>query len=64
MVEGLKVWIGEELEDSRQGWKVMHTLLDIVVTVLFEMIANADDWVEIGLWRKANEGLLRRGTLN
>ena len=60
MVEELKLWIEGKLEDSRQEWKVLHTLLDIVVTVLFALLANADDWVEIGLWAKANEGLLKR----
>jgi hypothetical protein len=43
MVEELKLWIEGKLEDRRQEWKVLHTLLDIVVTVLFAMLANADD---------------------
>ena len=34
MVEELKLWIEGKLEDSRQEWKVLHTLLDIVVTVI------------------------------
>ena len=48
------------IPDSRQEWKVAHELKDIVVITLFATLANADDWVEIGIFGKSNEKLLKR----
>jgi predicted transposase YbfD/YdcC len=54
------------IEDKRQEWKVAHALLDIVMIVLFATLANADDWHEIEIFARNNEGELRRyiGLLN
>lgn len=51
-MEELLAWIEfiEENADSRQQSKVRHRLKDIIVIVLFAMLANADDWVEIGIF--------------
>ena len=48
-MEELLAWIEfiEENADSRQQSKVRHRLKDIIVIVLFAMLATADDWVEI-----------------
>ena len=41
--------------DSRQQSKARHKLKDIVVIVLFATFADADDWVEIGMFGKLHE---------
>ena len=48
------------IPDGRQEWKVEHALKDIVVITLFATLANADDWVEMEIFAKSNEALLRR----
>lgn len=50
----------EYIEDSRQEKKVRHELKDILVIVLFATLANADDWVEIGLFAEWNQDYLRK----
>jgi len=55
----------EELEwvawmDSRQQSKVRHKLKDILVITLFATFADADDWVEIGMFAKIHEAYLRK----
>ena len=50
----------EENADSRQQRKVRHRLKDIIVIVLFAMLANADDWVEIGIFAAYHEEYLRK----
>lgn len=46
--------------DSRQQSKVRHKLKDIVVIVLFATFADADDWIEIGMFAKIHEAYLRK----
>ena len=46
--------------DLRQQSKVRHALKDIIVIVLFATLANADDWVEIGIFAQAHEQYLRK----
>jgi hypothetical protein len=58
-MEELLAFIGG-IEDRRQEWKVEHKLKDIVVIVLFATLANAEDFVEIGLFAQANEEVLKR----
>lgn len=60
-MEELLGWIEfiEETADSRQQSKVRHRLKDIIVIVLFAMLANADDWVEIGIFATYHEEYLR-----
>lgn len=61
-MEELLAWIEviEESADSRQQSKVRHRLKDIIVIVLFAMLANADDWVEIGIFASYHEEYLRK----
>jgi predicted transposase YbfD/YdcC len=47
------------IEDLRQDWKVKHKLADIVFIVLMAQLGNADDWVEIAIFARANAELLR-----
>lgn len=60
-MEELLGWIEfiEETADSRQQSKVRHRLKDIIVIVLFAMLANADDWVEIGIFATYHEEYMR-----
>jgi predicted transposase YbfD/YdcC len=58
-MEGLYVFLCS-IEDERQEWKVEHKLADIVFIVLIAILANADDWQEIGIFAKENEGILRK----
>lgn len=50
----------EYIEDIRQTKKVRHQLKDILVIVLFATLANADDWVEIGMFAEIHEEYLKR----
>ena len=61
-MEELLAWIEviAESADSRQRSKVRHRLKDIIVIVLFAMLANADDWVEIGIFASYHEEYLRK----
>ena len=45
--------------DSRQEKKVRHKMMDIIMLVFFATLANADDWVEIEVFGKEQEHLLR-----
>ncbi|GHU50932.1 hypothetical protein FACS1894200_10720 [Spirochaetia bacterium] len=58
MIENIKIYIQDKIPDERQQGKVVHKLLDIVIIVMFATLGNADDWVEIALWAKANTALL------
>lgn len=60
MMEFLKQWEWIAWMDSRQQSKVRHKLKDIVVIVLFATFADADDWVEIGMFAKIHEAYLRK----
>jgi len=62
-MEELLAWIEfiEENADSRQQSKVLHRLKDIIVIVLFAMLPNADDWVEIGIFATYHEEYLSVG---
>ena len=53
-------YIEASIHDRRQEWKVEHALKDIVAITLFATLANADDWVEVGIFAECNEALLRR----
>lgn len=48
------------IEDERQEWKVLHKLSDIVFIVLIALLANADDWIEIEIFAKEHEDMLKR----
>lgn len=63
-MEELLEWLEyiEEEIDSRQQSKVRYRLKDIVIIVLFATLANADDWVEIGIFAAYHEEYLRKYT--
>ena len=46
-------------EDPRQQGKVKHLMKDIIAIVFFAELANASEWIEIYLFARANEKLLR-----
>ena len=46
--------------DPRQPWKVKHLMGDIIAIVFFASLANADDWMSIGLFAISNEKFLRK----
>ncbi|WP_455755263.1 transposase family protein [Treponema phagedenis] len=50
----------EELADTRQQWKVKHTLSDIIFIVLVATIANADEWTEIEMFAQKNEQFFKQ----
>lgn len=58
-MEELLEWM-ECIEDERQQAKVKHTLKDILVIVLFALLGNADDWVEIRMFAVIHEDYLRK----
>ena len=41
--------------DFRQGKKVLHKMMDIIMLVFFATLANADDWVEIEVFGREHE---------
>ena len=54
------IQFAETIEDERQSWKVDHILSDIVITVLYATLANANNWLEIAVWAEYNEDLRKR----
>ena len=48
------------IEDSRQQAKVRHKLKDIIVIVLFAMLANVNDWVEMEYFDNYHEEYLKK----
>jgi len=52
-------WL-ECIEDIRQERKIKHKLKDIIVIVLFAILANVDDWVEMEYFAHYHEKYLKR----
>lgn len=52
-------WL-EIVVDIRQEKKIKHLLKDIIAIVFFASLANADDWISIYLFAKANKKFLRK----
>jgi predicted transposase YbfD/YdcC len=48
------------VKDERQQHKVQHKLHDIILLVLFARLCNADDWVEMEIFGKAHEKVLKK----
>jgi predicted transposase YbfD/YdcC len=46
--------------DSRQQGKIKHKMSEIIAMVFLATLANADDWVEIELFAKYHEKVLRQ----
>ena len=49
----------ETIVDVRQQSKVLHKMKDIILLVLFGLLANADEWVEIEVFGEEHEEFLR-----
>ena len=45
----------ETITDNRQEKKVHHKLKDLVVLVLFALLANADEWEDIEIFGREHE---------
>jgi len=58
-MERLIEWI-ELIEDVRQQSKVRHSLVDIIVIVLFAMLANANEWEEIAFFAEVHKEYLKK----
>ena len=58
-MEELLSWM-EYIEDVRQQGKVKHSLKDILVTVLFATLANADDRAEISIFAEYHKEYLKK----
>lgn len=58
-MEELLQWM-EYIEDVRQEKKVRHLLKDILLIVLFAILTNADDWVEIALFAENFQDYLKK----
>jgi len=50
----------ENIRDTRQEWKVLHKLSEVVFIVLLALLANADEWELIEDFAYANEEFLRK----
>lgn len=50
----------EKIRDTRQEWKVLHKLSEIVLIALLALLANADEWELIEDFAYANEEFLRK----
>ena len=48
------------IRDTRQEWKVLHKLSEVVFIVLVALLANADEWELIEDFAYANEDFLRK----
>jgi predicted transposase YbfD/YdcC len=53
------ITILEKTRDTRQEWKVLHKLSEVVLIVLLALLANADEWELIEDFAYANEETLR-----
>ena len=58
MVEGLKEFF-EELEDSRQDWKVKNSLYEILMVVMLSVVANGKSILDILEIARCKEQWLR-----
>ena len=58
-MEELLSWV-EYMEDVRQPWKVKYSLKDSLVIVLFAMLVNVDDGVEIAMFAESYQEYLKK----
>ena len=50
----------DTVTDNRQEKKVRHKMRDVIALVFFALLGNADEWVEIEIFGKEHEKLLRQ----
>lgn len=49
------------ISDPRQGWKITHRLVDIVVMAVCGVMCGAEGWTDVEEWCEAHERWLREG---
>lgn len=49
----------EEITDKRQPWKVKHNLHEIVIMVIFAVVAECEAWYQIEHYCKTKEKWFR-----
>lgn len=49
----------EEIEDTRQQWKIKYNLLEVIVMVVIAVTAGAEHWNEIAMYCKGKVGIFR-----
>ena len=57
---GLLLQHFSELEDDREGWRVMYPLAEVLLLVTCATIASCDDFDDIAAWGKHHLAFLRR----
>ena len=50
----------EEIEDSRQPWKIKYNLVEVIVMTIIAVTAGAEHWNEIAMYCKSKEDILRK----
>ena len=50
----------EEIEDSRQQWKIKYNLVEVIVMTIIAVTAGAEHWNEIAMYCKSKEDIFRK----
>lgn len=50
----------EEIEDSRQPWKIKYNLVEVIVMTIIAVTAGAEHWNEIAMYCKSKEDIFRK----
>ncbi|MDE5769171.1 MAG: transposase family protein [Oscillospiraceae bacterium] len=45
----------EEIEDTRQPWKIKYNLVEVIVMTMIAVIAGAEHWNEIAMYCKGKQ---------
>lgn len=50
----------EEINDSRQQWKIKYNLVEVIILTIVAVTAGAEHWNEIAMYCKTKEAILRK----
>lgn len=50
----------EEIEDTRQQWKIRYNLVEVIVMTIVAVTAGAEHWNEIAMYCKSKADMLRK----
>lgn len=50
----------EEIEDTRQPWKIKYNLIEVIVMTIVAVTAGAEHWNEIAMYCKSKEDIFRQ----
>ena len=50
----------EEIEDTRQPWKIKYNLVEVIVMTIVAVTAGAEHWNEIAMYCKSKEDIFRK----